>query len=339
MSPILITGMHRSGTSALARMIQGLGVNVGSDLLVAAGGNVYGHFEENSFLHFHDKLIARMFPKRAPFCEWLPLADTDETYTDAERAEARSIWKAHSAKGGNAWKDPRTSLFLDLWLGLLPDAKLVICLRHPYQSHISLLRRGEPFLHVDYAASIAGWSVYNQRILRVISKLPRSAFIVIDVEQGFRESQRLSEGLSQFLNLPVTEKALGSIDPEVFHFEDDCHEAVPHFGDYFPEAELIYRQLKQFDLIDAELFPAPSRTSTLHADESRLIEFEVNYGLREKAKRMLIRSITVDRKRTEGYYKHLGLVNAERDKLIEDISKLNAQMKKRIADLEAGQRF
>ena len=110
----------------------------------AAEGNVYGHFEEAAFIRFHDTLISRLFPKRAPFCEWLPVAAAQVDYTETERTEAAAIWKAHREAGGNAWKDPRTSLFLDLWTEILPDAKVIVCLRHPYQVHRSLLRRGEP---------------------------------------------------------------------------------------------------------------------------------------------------------------------------------------------------
>ena len=33
MSPVIVTGMHRSGTSAVARLVRQLGINVGSNLL------------------------------------------------------------------------------------------------------------------------------------------------------------------------------------------------------------------------------------------------------------------------------------------------------------------
>ena len=336
MSSALLTGMHRSGTSALARLIQGLGVDIGSNLLPAGGGNLYGHFEETAFIHFHDNLIARSFPQRASFCEWLPLANAEIAYTDADRAEAKSIWNAHLAKGGRAWKDPRTSLFLDLWTEILPEAKLVISLRHPYQVHRSLLRRGEPFLHVDYSASILGWTVYNQRILQVISTLPKDRFILVDVDLAFRESRKLTEFLAHFLDLPMTEKALASIDPASFHFEDEYREALQHFEIFFFEAEAIYRQLRQFDGLNPVPFVAPSKvtSSPIRSADARLIEFEETYGWREQAKRMLVRSIAVDRQRTADFYKHLGKVNEERDRLIDDLSQLNSLLERRVTELE-----
>lgn len=336
MSPILITGMHRSGTSALARMIQALGVDLGPNLLGAGVGNVHGHFEDAAFIAFHDKLIARAFPKRAPFCEWLPLADADVAYTAEERAEARAIWSEHSARGGRAWKDPRTSLFLDLWLEIVPDAKLIICMRHPYQTHRSLMRRGEPMLHVDYSCSIAGWRIYNERILKVLTTLPREVFTVIDVDLSFREPRCLAESTASFLGLPFVEKAVDSVDPGAFTFDDDLHAALGHFGEFFPEAEAIYRQLKQFDLLNPSPYTPPAIAAPVHgfSPDTRLIEFEETYGLRDRSKRMLVRSITVDRQRTVDVYKRLANVNAERDKLIDELTQLNAQLKRRVDELE-----
>ena len=336
MSPALLTGMHRSGTSALARLVQALGVDIGSNLLPAAGGNLFGHFEETAFIHFHDKLIARLFPERAPFCEWLPVANARIVYTEADRAEARSIWEAHRAKGGKAWKDPRTSLFLDLWKEVLPDVKMVISLRHPYQVHRSLLRRGEPFLHVDYSASILGWIVYNQRILDVISTLPKNGFILIDVDLAFRKPRKLTESLAQFLGLPLTEKAFASIDPASFHFEGDSDQNLEHFEAFFPEAGTIYRRLKQFDALNPKSsIPSPATgTPEQGSAECRLIEYEERHGLREKAKAMLIRSISIDRQRTADFYKQLAKVEEEKDRLIDDLSQLNALLKRRVAELE-----
>ena len=225
---------------------------------------------------------------------------------------------------------------MDLWTEILPDAKFVISVRHPYQVHRSLLRRGEPFLHVDYSASIIGWCVYNQRILDVISTLPKDRFILVDVDLAFRESRKLTEFLAHFLELPLTEKALASIDPASFHFEDEYHDALQHFESFFPEAGAIYRQLRQFDLLNPVPFvPASSEASSpICSADARLIEFEETSGLREQAMRMLVRSITVDRQRTADFYKRLGRVNEERDRLIDDLSELNTLLKRRLAEIE-----
>jgi hypothetical protein len=329
MKPVILAGMPRSGTSATARLVQALGVNIGSDLLPAGGGNLFGHFEEAAFIRFHDDLIRRFFPNRAPFCEWLPLADEEVTYTAADREAARSLWAQHLETGGIAWKDPRTSLFLDLWAETLPDAKIIICLRHPYQVHRSLLRRGEPFLHVDYSAAIMGSTVYNQRIFRVISSLPRERFLVVDVESGLKDAHRMAEGIARFLEIPCTEEALKAISPESFHFEDETLGVLAHLKEYFPATIEAYRMLKQFDFLAPAAFtPAKADIAiSLQSVEARLIEFEEKYGLRATTRKMLIRSIAVDRQRFLDLFRQATRVNEEKDRLIEDLSQLTETLK------------
>ena len=329
--PVIVLGMHRSGTSAMARLVQELGLSLGSNLLGATDGNIYGHFEDAAFIQFHDALIARFFPERAAFCEWLPLADAEFTYTAADRAEAKAIWQAHRASGSTAWKDPRTSLFLDLWLETIPEAKAIICLRHPYQVHHSLLRRGEPFLHVDYSAAIAGWTVYNQRLLQVISWLPRDRFVVVDVEAAFREPRELAEGLALFLGLPFCSKAYEAIAPEVFHFGENSARALDDFEAFLPAAGAAYRQMRQLDLLHPIASSAPAgQESPIQSEEARLIEFEETHGLRAQARKLLVRSIAVDRQRTSQFYQRLLTADSEKDKLIEDLSRLTEHLKSQI---------
>jgi len=336
-NPVTVLGMHRSGTSAMARLVQELGLNLGTNLLGATEGNIYGHFEDAAFIRFHDALIARFYPQRAPFCEWLPLAPAEITYTDADRAEAKAIWEAHVASGSTAWKDPRTSLFLDLWLETIPDAKAIVCLRHPYQVHHSLLRRGEPFLHVDYTAAIAGWTVYNQRIIQVVGKLPRDRFVVVDVEAAFREPRELAEALALFLGLPFSSKAYEAISTDVFHFGDYSGEALDDFETFLPAAGAAYWQLRQLDLLHPVEPSTPQGNSpAIQSEEARLIEFEETHGLRAKAKKMIVRSIAVDRQRTSQFYQQLLKADAEKDKLIEDLSRLTEHLKAQIPMMSSG---
>jgi len=329
MNPLIMTGMHRSGTSAVARLAQSLGFDVGSHLLIARRNNRHGHFEEMGFIRFHDQLISRYFPERAPFCEWLPLNDSETPYGDADRDEAYALWESHRAEGGRAWKDPRTSLFLDLWTDVLPDAKVIVCLRHPYQVHLSLLRRGEPFLHVDYSAGIRGWTVYNERIRRALAQLPTDRFLLVDVDTSFREPERLAERLAEFLGVPLPATSFASITPEEFHFEDSLDEALNAFPAFFPEAAALHRALQQADF-------GPLHSAEPHAiraGEARLIEFEEACGLRAKCRQMLIRSIAADRRRSSELFRLSAENHAEKDKLIAELARFNEQLKEEVVRL------
>ena len=326
---LIVTGMHRSGTSAIARLINDLGFHIGSDLLPASKNNLHGHFEEAAFTHFHDRLIERFFPEKAPFCEWLPLADAPTPYSQQEREAAAALWEAHRASGATAWKDPRTSLFLDLWLEIVPEAKIVVCLRHPYQVHLSLLRRGEPALHVDYSAGIVGWFIYNLRILRALAAVPSDRVTVIDIDTAFRTPDRLALDLAGFLGVSLP-SGLASIRPEEFHFEENLRTAFDAFASLFPEIESLYRSLQRFG--GSASFPELEASRSVL---SRLIEFEEANGLRKTAEKMLIRSLAEDRNRSFNLFRKSVEAGREKDRMIEDLIWYNGKLKETLRDAYA----
>jgi glycosyltransferase involved in cell wall biosynthesis len=55
---IVVLGMHRSGTSAFARVINLLGAQMAADVLGAGAGNERGHWEPKRLLDLHDEILA-----------------------------------------------------------------------------------------------------------------------------------------------------------------------------------------------------------------------------------------------------------------------------------------
>ena len=278
MTPLIVTGMHRSGTSAVARMLQRLGAGLGTHLLGPSSGNVHGHFEEMAFVAFHIALIKKYAPRLASGCDWLPLAMAAPAYDKADLSEASLLWQHHRAQGGTAWKDPRTSLFLDLWLRVLPEARVVLCLRHPYEVHRSLLRRGELFLITDYAAGLRGWALYNERILLGLAGLPGERLLRVEVDD-FADPMGLAGRMARFAQTPdaaPSGEAAGAIDPEQLHCVLDA-EGRRQFAAWFPELEALSRRLRG----RGGMVYDPDGV-TAHPLEARLDEFEKRYGLREE---------------------------------------------------------
>ena len=56
-STLIVTGMHRSGTSLTASFLQTLGVNVGDRLYEADRANQKGYFEDVDFLEFQRHVL------------------------------------------------------------------------------------------------------------------------------------------------------------------------------------------------------------------------------------------------------------------------------------------
>src|SRR3569833_454268 len=54
---ILILGMHRSGTSALPRVLNIAGAKLPNRLMAAGSGNELGHWEPGQLAAYHDELL------------------------------------------------------------------------------------------------------------------------------------------------------------------------------------------------------------------------------------------------------------------------------------------
>ena len=56
-SCILVLGMHRSGTSALTRVLSLAGAALPADLMGPSVGKELGHWESKRIVAFHDELL------------------------------------------------------------------------------------------------------------------------------------------------------------------------------------------------------------------------------------------------------------------------------------------
>ncbi|AFX98381.1 hypothetical protein A1OE_179 [Candidatus Endolissoclinum faulkneri L2] len=140
---VIILGMHRSGTSALTRVINLLGVNLGTDLMEAAkDNNERGFWEHRKIVERHDKLLndldMRWDDIRKMPSGWLEYSVTDDARNDLESI----IYNEFNTT--NLWgiKDPRMCRLLPLWRKMLATLKTRITvlhmLRHPLEIACSL---------------------------------------------------------------------------------------------------------------------------------------------------------------------------------------------------------
>lgn len=143
--PVLITGMHRSGTSAVAGLLRLLGVWLGSDedLIPPAPDNPLGFFEHRELMALNVELLRTLGRKsdepRLPFPKaWYEQEELSSLYERARAVISRDL-------GGRpvwGWKDPRTCLTLPFWLRVVPSAKIVFIFRDPLEVAASLHNRG-----------------------------------------------------------------------------------------------------------------------------------------------------------------------------------------------------
>jgi hypothetical protein len=139
---VCVLGMHRSGTSALVRMLGLLGVEIGSDFCPAAPDNPTGFWELQSIVQTHDELFNAL---KTSFDDFWPLPPGWEMRPEVEsfRKKLAEIAGAQLATRPLwGFKDPRTCRLAPIWrmvfneLGASP--RYVIVLRHPREIARSL---------------------------------------------------------------------------------------------------------------------------------------------------------------------------------------------------------
>ncbi|HVS02570.1 MAG TPA: hypothetical protein VMT16_07355 [Thermoanaerobaculia bacterium] len=168
---LLVLGMHRSGTSATARVLNLMGAYVGAEgsLVGPTEENLKGFWERSDVRLLDDEMLAA-----AGGSWWRPpppgFAD-DLRPSRRRRLEMRAREIVHRLEPFRPWaiKDPRLSLVLPLWRPALELPVALIVYRHPLEVARSLERRDE----LPIAAGIALWEIYNLSALAASATLPR----------------------------------------------------------------------------------------------------------------------------------------------------------------------
>lgn len=195
MSGVAIVGMHRSGTSLVARALAVLGLHLGeeAELVPPNPANPDGYWEHAGFQRLNDAVLTELGGgwERPPE---LPSRWRDEPRLVPLEREARALLRSLRRATPWGWKDPRTSLTLPLWLLLEPRLRAVVCVRNPLETALSLHRRGM----FSFSTSFALWHEYNRR---VVAALPPARRLVIDYDALLADPASQLERLATFAGL------------------------------------------------------------------------------------------------------------------------------------------
>jgi hypothetical protein len=170
---LLVLGMHRSGTSALTRVLGLCGAALPHHRMVAHRSNPLGHWEPQPIVDAHDRFLAEAGTG------WDAMADYRPAIFDAQPAAEcrRALTGLAIREFGDAplfiLKDPRISRLMPLWrpvleaLGAAP--RIVIVVRNPLEVADSLERRNRWGQH----RALIVWLRYMLAAERDTRDLPR----------------------------------------------------------------------------------------------------------------------------------------------------------------------
>lgn len=134
---VVVLGMHRSGTSTVALMLQELGVNMGDRLLGASSSNPYGHAEDEDFLDLHKLILKESkgswdFPPRQIKLNRIFEKHKDKVESLIDNKSVKELW---------GWKEPRTTLLSNNYNELLDNPYYICVHRNDLEIASSLKTR------------------------------------------------------------------------------------------------------------------------------------------------------------------------------------------------------
>ncbi len=196
--PVCITGMHRSGTSMVTKLLHESGLYLGpeSDLIPPGPGNPEGFWENRRFVQINSRILKALhgawdYPPPIP-------EDWSGEPLDSLRVQAETVLADFGGREPWGWKDPRNCLTLPFWRQVLGPARVVLIVRNPLETAESLRKRNG----FSYALGLALWHTYYQRICDV---MPPAERIVTHYDVYFRDPGAELRRVLTFLDMPVAE--------------------------------------------------------------------------------------------------------------------------------------
>lgn len=196
--PLIVGGMHRSGTSLTASLFASAGIDLGPELLGASPSNPLGHFEDVGFYEFHRRALVAQGIVSEGYT-----ATSHATVPAALEPEARELVAARQRRGvAWGWKDPRTTLFLDFWKATLPEARCVFVFRRPWEVADSLFRRGDQTFALNPSFAFDVWTHYNRLILDFARRHPTTC-MVFEISQIIADPEAALAAVRSRLDVPL----------------------------------------------------------------------------------------------------------------------------------------
>jgi len=189
--------MHKSGTSMMAGVLKILGVNIGKKLAGPKWSNPLGHFENIKFLELNDKILEAAGgswdnpPKKEKI---LALKEKfSKEIKELIKKEKSEIW---------GWKDPRTSLTIELFLPYLDNPYFLVYHRN-FQAIAEELKKRDK-MEIKQGINLS--KIYEEYINDFFENHPELKKFDLYYEEVIKEREKWIKKIIEFLQIKPTEK-------------------------------------------------------------------------------------------------------------------------------------
>lgn len=300
-SPIAVAGMHRSGTSMVTRALHDSGLHlIGRDadtLIRAAEDNPEGFWENQAIVACNDDLLEATGGTWDHPPELPPQGADDPRVADIVEA-ARLAIAGLSEHEHWGFKDPRLCLTMPFWLDLIPDLRVIVCVRHPLEVALSLKRRNQN----SYALGLALWERYYATALATV---PADRRLVSHYDSFFSDPVGELGRVCEFAGLPPAAVSVrddlrhhtidvslidAGVSPTVISlYAELCREAGVTLRPDAPADEGRVRRLILDGAVAAR--HAEQRLAAVERLEERERELRAQYSANEEALRARVRDL------------------------------------------------
>lgn len=215
---ILVMGIPRSGTSAVAGVLHRLGVPMGKNLVPAnATINPAGFFEDNDFVSLHGSVTG------LDVGHWKRLAQVEPVLPGKLLARYAALIESRN-QAHELWglKDMRVCHFMRQFVNLADNIKVVEVVRCP----VSVIRsmRAYPGIDLTLEEALQIYSDWAGLVTLALETIcgAGTAMARIRYEALVTEPEHMVDQIAAFVGLPPTEAAVAHIKPELNRSGREC---------------------------------------------------------------------------------------------------------------------
>jgi len=196
---VVVLGMHRSGTSMVGNVLRNLGIDMGKRLAKAKWTNPLGHFEDKDFVDLNSRIL------RLAGGSWDKPPDQDKIrkQQDAVKTEIVKLVQGRDSQVWG-WKDPRTSLTMELYLPYLTNPYFIVCHRDIRAISRSLMRRDQ----LDLRSGERLTRIYEERVNDFFKRNPDLARLQLSYERSTVAPETAVKEIADFLGVKINDEVL-----------------------------------------------------------------------------------------------------------------------------------
>ncbi len=218
---IAVTGVPRSGTSAITRGLKVLGVNLGTSLEPADFGNEKGYFEDSDINNLNYGFLKLLF-ERPDYAILVDLKKIPQNVINAFKISAKVfIEKRLDEYDIFGFKDPFMSKILPIWKDIFAEiganTSYVIPCRNPLSVARSINKKGK----IDY---IIAYYIWFSGMLSAIIYLAGEKVVFVDYDDIIANPEKQLQRISEYLSLSFNPNG-----PEFLEFSSEfLEESLRH---------------------------------------------------------------------------------------------------------------